>query len=280
MEYLGPLQYLDTLVEKEQIDELIATDPKIKKDTLEALLEYSYMYHLRFRFVPDAFEVQRTNVAITEESGIPVIEMKPSPLDGWGRVMKRMVDILGALVGGILLSPILILTALSIKIDSRGPVIFAQKRYGKNGKLFTFYKFRSMRVGAEKEHEKLMEQSERGGLLKMKQDPRVTRLGRVLRKTSIDELPQLWNVLKGDMSLVGPRPHMPSEVDKMTKKYHMVLHMKPGITGLAATSGRSSIDFDAEMRLDLYYMENWSLLLDTAIILKTIKVCLVGKDAS
>lgn len=238
--------------------------------------------HVRFRFVPDVMELQLTNIEVAWEQEVPLIELRPTALDGWGRVMKRCIDILGSLVGLVLLSPVWITVCIAIWLERGTPreIIFSQKRYGHQGKLFIFYKFQSMRKGAEKEHTKLIQaqQGERKGLLKIKDDPRVTKLGRFLRKTSLDELPQLINVLKGDMSLVGPRPHMPAEIDQLTRDYHRVLCVKPGLTSLAQINGRSNLDFEDEMKLDLTYIERWSLMLDVVIILRTIQMVLFKRD--
>jgi len=172
----------------------------------------------------------------------------------------------------VLLTPFWIIIPILIKLDSSGPAIYRSKRKYKN-RVFSIFKFRSMVADADDKKAELLDLNERSGpLFKIKNDPRITRLGRFLRKTSIDELPQLFNVLWGTISLVGPRPHLPEEVDQYKQDDRKVFAIKPGITGLAQISGRSSLDFDDEIKLDFYYIENWSLLLDIKIILKSIGV--------
>jgi len=200
----------------------------------------------------------------------PAVSLSPA-WDGWQGRTKRAIDVVAALLLLLVLSPVLALIALIIKIDSRGPVIFRQTRCGKDGKLFTFYKFRGMVADAEARQAEFDHLNEaQGPIFKMKHDPRVTRVGRVLRRTSLDELPQLWNVLRGEMSLVGPRPPLPSEVAKYEPWHHSRLAVKPGLTGLWQVSGRSLLGFDQMVRLDIAYIARWSLLLDLRILLKTV----------
>jgi lipopolysaccharide/colanic/teichoic acid biosynthesis glycosyltransferase len=172
------------------------------------------------------------------------------------------------------------LIALAIRLDSPGPVIFRQVRVGKGGRLFTMYKFRTMRVGAEQEQERLRALNEASGpIFKIRNDPRVTRVGRILRRLSLDELPQLVNVLKGEMSLVGPRPPVPSEVEAYKPWQRQRLSAIPGMTGLWQISGRSDLTFDEMCLLDIYYIENWSPLLDLEIMLRTIPRVIMGEGA-
>lgn len=261
-----------------RIEEVILTKQPADPLLTSALLTICRQRHVRFRFVPDVMELQLSHIEVQWEHDLPFIELKPTPLDGWGRVLKRIMDIVGALLGMVLLSPIWLAACVALWVERRDvrEILFNQNRYGYQGRLFRFYKFQSMRKGSEAEHAALIAQNqgERKGLLKIKNDPRVTRLGRFLRKTSIDELPQLWNVLRGDMSLVGPRPHMPTEIDQLTRDYHRVLCIKPGLTSLAQVNGRSNLDFEDEMRLDLTYIDQWSLWLDLVIILRTVLMVL------
>jgi exopolysaccharide biosynthesis polyprenyl glycosylphosphotransferase len=202
---------------------------------------------------------------------------------GFGRgtlLIKRAVDIVGAAVGLTLGAPILGLIALAIRLDSPGPTVFRQTRVGAGGKLFEIYKFRSMREGAEAELEQLLELNEADGpIFKIRDDPRLTRVGRFLRRTSLDELPQLWNVLRGEMSLVGPRPPIPSEVEGYQEWHKKRLDGRPGVTGLWQISGRSLLSFDEQVLLDIYYIENWSLWLDFKILLRTVPQVLFGDGA-
>jgi exopolysaccharide biosynthesis polyprenyl glycosylphosphotransferase len=196
-------------------------------------------------------------------------------------VTKRAIDIVGAIVGLIVLAPLMLLVAFALRVSGRGPVIFAQERCGLGGRRFRFYKFRTMVEDAEDQRASLGHLNEmRGPVFKISRDPRITRLGAVLRKSSIDELPQLWNVLRGEMSLVGPRPPLPEEVARYDARQAQRLTVIPGITGLWQVSGRSSIDdFDTWLELDLAYARRWSLWLDLRILAKTIVVVISARGA-
>lgn len=197
------------------------------------------------------------------------------------KFIKRTIDIIGSLFGLIILSPILLIVMAAIKIESRGPVVFAQERVGYKGKRFKMYKFRSMVENAEELKEKLKDQNEMNGpMFKMKNDPRVTRVGRIIRKTSIDEIPQFVNVLKGDMSLVGPRPSLVKEVEEFDDWMLRRLDVKPGLTCYWQVSGRNDIDFEEWMKLDIKYIEEQSILVDIKLILKTVLVLFGDKHAS
>jgi exopolysaccharide biosynthesis polyprenyl glycosylphosphotransferase len=195
--------------------------------------------------------------------------------------IKRGSDLLFSFTLIVILSPVYLFTAILIKLDSSGPVIFKQTRVGKNGRHFDFYKFRSMRIDAEKIKQELVQEneSEDGVIFKMKKDPRITRVGRFIRKFSVDELPQLFNVLVGDMSLVGPRPPLPSEVAEYTLEERKRLHITPGITCIWQVSGRSDIPFKQQVELDKEYIKSRSLWKDILILLKTIPAVLTGKGA-
>ena len=196
-------------------------------------------------------------------------------------IFKRGIDIIGAGSGLLLLSPVIAIVACAVKFTSKGPIFFSQKRVGKNGQLFDMYKFRSMVVNAEELKEKLAHQNEMSGpMFKMKDDPRVTKVGKFIRKTSLDELPQLWNVLKGDMSLVGPRPSLPKEVKQFEKWMFRRLTVKPGLTCYWQVSGRNNIDFEDWMKLDISYVEDRNLWIDIKLIFKTVLVLFGDKNAS
>lgn len=196
------------------------------------------------------------------------------------RALKRLIDIIGAGCGLIALSPVFGITALLIKIEDGGPIFFSQQRVGKWGKRFKMYKFRSMVVNADKIKSELLDQNEAGGVIfKMKKDPRITKVGGVIRKLSIDELPQLYNVLKGDMSLVGPRPSLPKEVDEYSLSDRRRLEVIPGLTCLWQVSGRSDINFEGQVRLDVQYLESQTFWGDIVLLLKTIPAVLLGKGA-
>ena len=195
-------------------------------------------------------------------------------------ICKRTIDIIGAGLGLILLSPIIAVVACAVKFTSKGPVFFSQKRVGKNGELFEMYKFRSMVVNAEELKENLEEQNEMSGpMFKIKDDPRVTKVGKFIRKTSIDELPQLWNILKGDMSLVGPRPSLPKEVEQFDNWMFKRLSVRPGLTCYWQVSGRNNIDFEDWMKLDVKYVEERNFWIDIKLIFKTVFVLFGDKNA-
>ena len=196
-------------------------------------------------------------------------------------VIKRIIDIVASFIGLILLSPLILIVSMLIKLESKGEVIFKQKRVGLNGKEFYMYKFRSMVINAEELKAELESQNEMSGpMFKMKDDPRITRIGKFIRKTSIDELPQLINVIKGDMSLVGPRPSLPKEVDEFEQWMRERLAVKPGLTCIWQISGRNNIDFEDWMKLDIKYVRERSLVLDFKLIFKTIFVLFGDKNAS
>ena len=218
-----------------------------------------------------------------------LVEVKPQFVDAiavqqlpWlGRFVKRGIDIIGSIAAMLVLSPVLLLTALAIKLDSHGPIFFSQIRVTEGGRLFRMWKFRSMVVNAENIKSSLAGLNEVSGpVFKMTRDPRVTRVGAMIRKLSIDELPQVWNVLKGDMSLVGPRPPIPEEVCQYRYWQARRLAVKGGLTCIWQVSGRSGIPFQEWMRLDLRYVDHWSLLLDLMLLLRTIVVVISGRGAS
>lgn len=213
--------------------------------------------------------------------GFTVITYELNPIDYKHRMIKRAIDIVGSLAGLLITAVIFPFVALAIKIDSRGPVLFSQVRVGKNGRRFKIYKFRSMHMDAEERKKELEEQNEIKGLMfKMGDDPRVTRVGKFIRKTSIDELPQFFNVLKGDMSLVGTRPPTEDEFERYSPYYRRRLCMTPGLTGLWQVSGRSDVQsFDEVVKFDLHYIDYWSLSLDIKIIFQTIFVVIFGRGA-
>jgi exopolysaccharide biosynthesis polyprenyl glycosylphosphotransferase len=269
------------------IDEIIVCDPNIPMKDLREASDFCNRNRIAFKFVPAILQSVSTNFEIKTLFDEPIIAIKNTPLEGWGKIIKRIFDVIGSAFGIIAASPIMLLAAIAIKLDSRGPIIFKNERVGHIGK-FNVLKFRYMKidqcVGAQNpDHKKALElekklietQSVRKGpLYKIKNDPRKTRVGRIIEALSIDELPQLFNVFWGDMSLVGPRPHQPREVEKYETWQKRTLSIKPGITGLAQISGRSDLNFADEARLDIYYIENWSLRLDIEILFKTFFVLL------
>lgn len=277
----------------QRVDELIQTDADLPKEEVRRMLDFCREHHLVFRYAADIFDAQSSRIEVRPIAGIPIIEIKRTPLDGWGKIVKRGVDVLGSLMLILLFSPILFITALLIVLETGRPVIFLNTRVGQAGRHFELFKFRSMRkeVSIGKQfynqdtalayEEKLIQEKsiKNGPVYKIKDDPRVTRVGQLLRRFSFDELPQFFNVLGGQMSLVGPRPHQPREVEKYSKRHKEVLAIKPGISGMAQVSGRSDLSFEDEVRLDTYYIENWSLWLDVWIILKTPRAMLQRRSA-
>jgi exopolysaccharide biosynthesis polyprenyl glycosylphosphotransferase len=272
------------MIKKEKgIDEIIVADPSFTDDQLEKLLDFAKINNILYRYLPTTFQTSRVTQAFF--AGEPVIEYLHTPLDGWGKILKRAFDIVAGSILSLLFSPIIALIALFIKLeDSAGPVVYKNKRVGEDGKEFFVYKFRYMqwKYCITKENPALEEAiayeqkliAERnvreGGILyKIKDDPRRMKIGKFIEKFSLDELPQFWNVLKGDMSLVGPRPHQKREVEQYAEYHRRLLTIKPGITGMAQVSGRSDLSFEDEYRYDVYYIENWSLLMDIQICLKT-----------
>ncbi len=274
------LEEIKQAVANPRIDAVVVGRADYTKEAIVELAEFCRDRHLTFRFAPTLFQALTTNVEVDVVGGIPLIEIKHTALDGWGKVIKRTMDCAGAATGLIALSPLFAVTAVLIKLDSEGPVFVALDRITL-GKKFAMYKFRSMVDNAHEMKDQLTEFNERkdgGPLFKMHDDPRITRVGRFLRKTRIDELPQLFNVLKGEMSLVGPRPHEPEEVGQYERHHKKLLVVKAGMTGMAQISGSSNLPFEEEVKLDTYYIENWSLFLDIKILLKTI--ILVFRDRS
>jgi lipopolysaccharide/colanic/teichoic acid biosynthesis glycosyltransferase len=203
-----------------------------------------------------------------------------APHDEIRLMLKRATDVAGAALGLVALLPFMLAVGALVRLTSPGPVIFRQVRCGLNGRRFLFYKFRSMCADAEKLKPQLMHLNKRETVFKIPGDPRLTPIGRYLRKFSIDEWPQLWNVLKGDMSLVGPRPAVPEEVERYQRWQRRRLRMRPGLTCLWALAGRDELDFETWMKLDMQYIDNWSLALDWKILLKTIPRVLVGRGAN
>jgi exopolysaccharide biosynthesis polyprenyl glycosylphosphotransferase len=210
----------------------------------------------------------------------PVMFVEPRERGGWRARAKRGFDLCLATTGLVLAAPVLAMVAVAIRLDSPGPVFFGQRRVGRNGRVFRVWKFRTMVVDAEARLAELADQNEADGpLFKMRDDPRITRVGRFLRKTSIDEIPQLWNVLRNEMSMVGPRPALPEEVREWDQDLHERLRVKPGITGMWQVHGRSDAAFQEYARLDLYYVHNWSLTVDLAIVARTIPTVLWSHGA-
>jgi len=230
---------------------------------------------------PGLVEVAGPRMHIRPLMGFPLLHVEEPHFKGWRWAIKRVSDIVLTSIGLLIISPVMLAIAAGVKFQDGGPVIFRQARIGREGKPFTMLKFRSMVVDAEERKLELMEHNEgKGGLFKLSQDPRVTRLGQFLRSFSLDELPQLFNVLGGSMSLVGPRPHLASELAQMPSEASRRSLVTPGLTGLWQVSGRSDLEGDDAIRLDLRYVENWSLSLDLQILWKTISAVMAKRGAA
>ncbi len=235
---------------------------------------------VRVVVMPSMYDPKLARIRPSYVNGMPAMVYRSDPEDQVALLGKSLMDRIGALVGLLVFAPIMFITALAIKLTSRGPVFFKQTRSGVNGKQFGLLKFRTMCCDAEGRKDGLMDKNEMSGpVFKIKRDPRVTKVGRFLRKYSIDEVPQFVNVLRGEMSLVGPRPPLPSEVSRFEPWQHRKLSVKPGLTCLWQINGRNAIDFEEWMRLDLQYIDNWSLWLDAKIIAKTIPAVMKGSGS-
>ncbi len=273
------------LANNDKFDEIIQTDPELPRQKVLDIINLLSDYHLDFKYTADLLGAKLSNYEIKTFRGMPLVEIKRTPLDGWGRIFKRIFDIIFSIMFIIIFLPLMILAGIAIKIDSVGPILFKYKRVGQRGRPFDFIKFRSMVKDAHlyrfNENFLLNHKNLRAGtpMMKFKNDPRITRVGKFIRRWSIDELPQFFLVLAGKMSLVGPRPHEPEEIAKYDRSQRQVLALKPGITGLAQVSGRSDLDFNEEIKLDTYYIENWSLKLDLQILFKTPLAVLQRREA-
>ncbi|MFH1422890.1 MAG: sugar transferase [Planctomycetota bacterium] len=277
---LGDVEEIEKVLEENVIDEvLFAVPPKLLPDVREAIEkceEIGVNVHIAAQFFSDL----ASKTELNDFAGIPVLTLSRVPRHTVQLFVKRSVDIIVSLIAIFFSIPILVVSTVLIRLDSKGSVVFKQIRCGKNGRKFGVYKLRTMYIDAEKRlaevaHLNLMS----GPVFKAENDPRITKTGRIMRKLSVDELPQLWNVLKGDMSLVGPRPPLPKEVEKYERWQRRRLSMRPGITCLWQVGGRNDIDFEDWMRLDLKYIDSWSLWLDLKIILKTVPAVLFTKGA-
>jgi exopolysaccharide biosynthesis polyprenyl glycosylphosphotransferase len=277
---LGPIENVPQIIKENAIDVVMVTLPWQYHLKIIRLVGEAEHIGIRAAVVPDLFQLSMGGVLVEEINGIPLISIKQTALTGMNQVVKRIFDLLVSVPLGILTSPLWLAAAVAIRLDSPGPILFRQVRVGRHGELFTFFKFRSMRQDAEAELEKLRALNEASGpLFKIRDDPRQTRVGRFIRQTSIDELPQLLNVLRGEMSLVGPRPGLPSEVAQYQDWQRRRLDIQPGMTGLWQVRGRSDLTFDEMVMLDIYYGENWSLGTDVQILVRTVPQALFGDGA-
>jgi exopolysaccharide biosynthesis polyprenyl glycosylphosphotransferase len=277
---LGGLDKLAQLVDNEDIDQVIITLPWMYQRKIMRIVHECQRQQVSARIVPDLFQMSLSQVDVDDLGGIPLIGVREVSISRWQQIVKRGMAVGISLGAGLLLLPLVGIIALAIKLDSVGPIFFRQLRVGKGGRQFWCYKFRSMRDGAEQEQQQLLDLNEADGpLFKIRNDPRLTRVGRWLRRTSLDEVPQLYNVLRGEMSIVGPRPALPQEVAQYEGWHTRRLEVAPGITGLWQVSGRSDLSFDEGCLLDIYYIEHWSPLLDLKIMFRTIPKLFSGAGA-
>jgi exopolysaccharide biosynthesis polyprenyl glycosylphosphotransferase len=271
--------HLPRLLQKQVVDEIIFRVSSDRLSALEDVLLLCDEEGIRTRIATDFFPHVNSRMTLDRFGAAPLLTFTAAPDDDLRLVLKRAFDIVLSITVLVLFSPFLLLTALLIRLSSPGNVIFTQVRCGLNGRQFKFYKFRSMVQNAEELLPDLAHLSEKKTAFKIADDPRLTPIGKWLRKFSIDELPQFFNVLRGDMSVVGPRPAVPSEIARYERWQRRRLRMRPGLTCLWAVRGRDRLDFDTWMKLDLQYIDNWSLLLDVRIILKSIPYVLTGQGA-
>jgi exopolysaccharide biosynthesis polyprenyl glycosylphosphotransferase len=278
---LGTISDIPKIVEVNVVDEIIFVGSKPSDlDSLDEILAICKEQGIRTRVAIDLFPAKVSNVSMEFLENVPILTFSTTPDHAFSLFAKRIMDLAISSILLAILLPIMLLISILVKLTSKGPIIYRQVRCGLYGRRFVLYKFRSMREGAEDVLWEIKHLNEMDGpVFKMRNDPRVTPLGRHLRKSSIDELPQFWNVLKGDMSLVGPRAPLPEEVKEYSRWQRRRLSVKPGITCLWQVSGRNEIDFHDWMQLDLDYIDNWSLFLDLKILLRTFPVVLFGKGA-
>ncbi|MEX1157611.1 MAG: sugar transferase [Thermomicrobiales bacterium] len=278
--YLGTSAGIREVVRRHGVNEVIIALPPTAHEQMMWIVDQCRLDDIEFKLVPDLFELALDSVNIHEVAGLPLIGLKPARIAGWNLVVKRAMDVMLSLpmltLGLLVMLPV----ALAIKLDSGGPILFRQERVGRNGRRFVCYKFRTMVRDAESMREELLSSGNIDlRLMKSQNDPRRTRVGKVLRKLSLDELPQFINILMGEMSIVGPRPPVPAEVAEYDDWHRGRLQVSPGLTGLWQVSGRSNLTFDEMVRLDLYYAEHWTPWLDIKIILRTIPAIVTARGA-
>jgi len=277
---IGILEDIPGILHEKAVDEVIFIVPRSWLPIIEKSLLACEIEGVKTNIAADFFNMNIARSMYTDIEGIPLLSFQTTVGEEWQLLLKRIFDIMASLAGIIILSPVFAAIVVFIKLFSPGPVLFKQARSGLNGRKFVMYKFRTMVEGAEGMKDALNGLNEMSGpVFKIKKDPRVTRFGAFLRKSSIDELPQLFNVLKGEMSIVGPRPPIPSEVEKYEVWQRRRLSMKPGLTCIWQINGRNNVDFDRWMTLDLEYIDNWSLGMDFKILLKTIPAVLFSIGA-
>ncbi len=278
--YIGRFDELAETIKSRNVHQVILALPFWEHGRLPQLVQTCRALGVAYHVVPDLYQLSFDHVDVLQLSGVPLITPKELSLKGWNLAIKRTLDIALVLLTAPITLPLGLLIVLLIRLDSPGPALFRQTRIGKEGRPFTFYKFRTMVVDAEARKAELSALNEADGpLFKIRSDPRVTRVGQLLRRSSLDELPQLWSVLRGQMSLVGPRPALPDEVALYEAWHRRRLEVTPGIACLGQALGRSDLSFDEMVRLDIYYAENWSVSMDLRIMLMMIPAVITGRGA-
>jgi exopolysaccharide biosynthesis polyprenyl glycosylphosphotransferase len=274
-----PLSDLTALLSQHIIDEILFAVASERLAELEEVFLLCDEEGVRTRVAVDFFPHVNSTVYLERLGRVPLLTFSATPHDEIRLMVKRLMDVVAAAAGLVVLFPVMVAVGLLVRLTSPGPAIFRQQRCGLNGRRFVLLKFRSMRQDAEELKAGLQHLSARQTAFKLRDDPRLTPAGRFLRKFSIDEWPQLWNVFRGDMSLVGPRPAVPEEVERYQRWQRRRLRMRPGLTCLWALAGRDTVDFETWMRLDMQYIDTWSLGLDWKILLETIPRVIIGKGA-
>lgn len=277
---LGGVDDLPKVIRGHIVNEVILTSMEMDNEKVAQLVKICERFDIQFSMIPGFFEILTRQMTVQEVADVPIFQLEERIFQRWGRLVKRGIDVVFSSIIILLCGPFWLLVAIAIRIESQGPIFFKHERVGKGEKVFAMFKFRSMYDDAEARRRELEElYKSDDALLRVVEDKRVTVFGRFLRRYSIDELPQLINVIRGEMSLVGPRPHMPSEVARYKEWHRRKFDVLPGMTGLTQVSGRKDLSLDEMVRRDIYYIENWSPLLDLQILLRTIPAVLTGKGA-
>jgi Undecaprenyl-phosphate galactose phosphotransferase WbaP len=282
--YRGSMWEAQEMARDHGVDTVIFAMPHIRRKHLEKFVRWAGHSFQHVIVMPNLSGVTNSSVVARDLAGAPGVEIRHNLLDPWARRIKRALDLSATLLGGLLISPLLLLLVALIRLDSPGPAFYGHRRLGAGGKHFRCWKFRTMHADADRVLEEFLQanpeaQVEWDQNFKLRHDPRVTRIGRFLRKTSLDELPQLWNVLKGEMSLVGPRPIVDDEVSRYGSVYQTYLRIQPGISGFWQVSGRSDTSYAERVKLDAYYVHNWSVWLDIVILARTVHSVLLSRGA-
>jgi exopolysaccharide biosynthesis polyprenyl glycosylphosphotransferase len=278
---LGSLDELEQIAQQYRVRRVIVSSASVKSDSqIEEVLRQCRALQLKFSLLPTLSDALGPAVAVDDVEGVTLLGVNPPWLPRSSRAVKRVIDLLVASVVLIVGLPLAALIALAIKVDSRGPVFFTQRRVGREGRRFKVYKFRTMVANADERRSELLSQSTDPDWLKLDSDPRITRVGRLLRRVSLDELPQLWNVLRGEMSLVGPRPLIEDEDERVQGWARGRLDLTPGLTGYWQVLGRTRIPFEEMVKLDYLYVMNWSLWEDMRLMLRTLPTLVTGRGAN